>query len=114
MTPPPGRGRRGGGSLELVLDGGVRGEQFRGEVGLADGRVVLREVVAGVAEGADPELSGEVHPRVRVEARGATLAPDRIVGHDRHLGQNLARGDQRAEWNDTLLRLHLGVGPDVP
>ena len=108
------RGRRGGGSLELVLDGGVRGEQFRGEVGLADGRVVLREVVAGVAEGADPELSGEVHPRVRVEARRATLAPNRIVGHDRHLGQNLARGDQRAERNDTLLRLHLGVGPDVP
>ena len=68
----------------------------------------------GVAEGTDPDLPVKVHPRVRVEARGATLAPDRIVGHDRHLGQNLARGDQRAERNDTLLCLHLGVGPDVP
>ena len=108
------RRRRPCGPLELVLDGGVGGEQLGGEVGLADGRVVLGKVVSRVAEGTDPQLRVEVHPRVRVEARRATLAPNGIVGHDGHLGQNLARGDQRAEGNDALLCLHPGVGPDVP
>jgi hypothetical protein len=75
---------------------------------------VRGEVVARVAEGADPELAVEIHARVRVEARRAALAPHGVVRHDGHLGQVFPGGHERAEGHDALRGLDLAVRPDVP
>mmetsp|Transcript_600 Transcript_600/g.2454 ORF Transcript_600/g.2454 Transcript_600/m.2454 type:complete len:203 (-) Transcript_600:235-843(-) len=108
------RGRWGLGSLQVVLDGGVRREELRGQVRLGDARVVRGEVVARVAEGADPELAVEIHARVRVEARRAALAPHGVVRHHGHLGQVFPGGHERAEGHHALRGLDLAVRPDVP
>lgn len=68
------RRRRGGGVVGgggLVLDGGELGVKLAGDVGLRDGGVVMGEVVAREAEGADPDLGGEVDAAVRVDHGGA-------------------------------------------
>lgn len=44
-------------------------------------RIVRREVVARVAEGAGPDFGGKVHRRIRVEDRAARLAGHRVVLH---------------------------------
>ena len=72
------------------------------------------EVVAGVAERADPELAVEIDARVGVEAGGASLAAHRVVGDHGHVREDLTRGHHRAERDDAFRRLDLAVGPDVP
>lgn len=69
----------GVGEREDVLDGGVLGVEFAGEVGFGDGVVVRGEVVALVAEGADPDLGGEVDAGEGVEGGGAGLTTERGV-----------------------------------
>lgn len=58
------------------MDGGVLRIELAGEVGLGDHGVVRREVVALVAEGADPDLGREVYARERVEDGRAGLASE--------------------------------------
>ena len=77
-------------------------------------RVVRGEVVPRVAKRADPQLAVEINTRVRIEARGAPLAPHRVVRHGGHVWQVLPRRDKRAERHHALRRLDLAVGPDVP
>lgn len=48
-----------GGSL-VVLDGGVLGKELGREIVVGDGGVVRGEVVALKAQGADPDLGGEI------------------------------------------------------
>ena len=96
------------------LDGGVGGKQLGWEVRLGDGGVVRRKVVAGVTEGADPQLPVEVDAGVRVQTRRAPLAPHGVVGHHRHLRKRFARRHHRAEWHDALGGFDLAVGPHVP
>lgn len=52
--------RQARGAWQQVLDGREVGDQLGRQVGLAQGRVVRREVVAHVAEGACPRLSNEI------------------------------------------------------
>jgi hypothetical protein len=44
----------------VVLDGSVLGEELGGEIVIGDGGVGGGEVVALEAEGADPDLGGEI------------------------------------------------------
>ena len=67
-------GAGGGGGGGGVLDGGVLRVELAGEVGLGYGGVVRGETVTLVAEGADPDLGGEVDAREGVECGGAGLA----------------------------------------
>lgn len=64
------------GSGKSVLDGGVLGEEFGGDVGFGDGGVVVGEVVALEAEGADPDVGGEVDAAEGVEDGRARLAAE--------------------------------------
>jgi len=63
-----------------VLDGGVVGEKFRGQVVLRDLRIVGRELIPLVTEAADPVLAHEVNSVVRVEHGAAQTTRDTIVG----------------------------------
>mmetsp|Transcript_470 Transcript_470/g.1094 ORF Transcript_470/g.1094 Transcript_470/m.1094 type:complete len:714 (+) Transcript_470:262-2403(+) len=105
---------RGDGARKGVLHGAIVGEQLRGQVVLVDGGVVRGEVVARVAEGADPDLGGEVHARVRVQHGAAALAGHRLVGHHRQVRQLLVWAVHRREGHHALGRLQLAVRPDVP
>ena len=49
-----------------------------------DAPVVRGEVVAGIAEGACPDLRGEVCPDVGVQDRAALLAWHRCIGYYLH------------------------------
>lgn len=60
------RWRRGGLGGEGVLDGGVLWVELGGDVGFADHGVVLWEVIALEAKGADPDLGGEVDAGVGI------------------------------------------------
>lgn len=109
------RRRRGGGiGGEGVLDGGVLGVELAGEIGLGDERVVRREVIALVAEWADPDLGGEVDAGERVEDGGAGLAAERRVGERGDVGVEPDRGDAGGEWDHALAGLDLRAGPHVP
>lgn len=66
---------------ERVLDGGVLGEEFGGEVVGGDVLVVRREGVALQAEGADPQLASDVDLAVGVEDTTARLARHGLVQH---------------------------------
>jgi len=57
-----------------VLDGSVLGVEFAGEIGLRNGSVMRREVVALEAERTDPDLGGEIDASKGVESGGACLA----------------------------------------
>ena len=54
-------------------------------MGFGDLRVVHGEVVAGVAEGAAPDLRDEIDLCERIKDGAALLAADRLVREDRHL-----------------------------
>lgn len=99
---------------EGVLDGGVLRIELAGEVGLGDHGVVGREMVALEAEGADPDLGGEVHAREGVEDGGAGLAPERRVGERGDLTVVPDRRDADGEWDHALAGLDLGARPCVP
>jgi len=101
--------------VELVLDSGVLGIEFGREVGFGDLGVVRGKVVAVVAEGADPDLGGEVDAREGVEDGGAGLAAERRVGErGGNVGVGAEEGDGCSEGDDALARLHLGARPQVP
>lgn len=106
-----------GGAGEEVLDGGALREELGGDVGLGDGGVVGREVVAGEAERADPDLGSEVDAGEGVEeGRAGGLAAERRV-RERRRGERLGRadrGDRGGERHDAAARLHLGARPGVP
>ncbi|RWW07863.1 hypothetical protein GW17_00028730, partial [Ensete ventricosum] len=80
-----------------------------------DAGVVRGEVVAGEAEGADPDLGEEVDAGKGVEDRAARrLAAERGVREDDEEGGGTDRGDGGGDGDDALARLHLGPGPRVP
>lgn len=97
-----------------VLDGGVLRVELAGEVGLGDQGVVRREMVALVAEGADPDLGVEVDAREGVEDGGAGLAPQRRVGERGDVRVAPDRSDAGGEWDHALAGLDLGAWPDIP
>lgn len=53
---------RGSGFLDsqtgLILDGGVLREQFRGQIGLGNGLIMMGEVISIQTEAANPDLGG--------------------------------------------------------
>ncbi|RWV86489.1 hypothetical protein GW17_00051610, partial [Ensete ventricosum] len=76
---------------------------------------VRGEVVAGEAEGADPDLGGEVDAGKGVEdGRARRFAAERGVGEDDKGGGGADRGDGGGDGDHALARLHLGSGPRVP
>lgn len=99
---------------ERVLNCGVLGVELAREVGVGDGGVVGREVVALVAEGADPDLGGEVDAGVGVEDGGAGLAAERRVGERGDVRVGAERGDAGGERDHALAGLHLRARPHVP
>lgn len=101
-------------SGEGVIDGGELGVELGGDVGFGDGGVVVGEVVALVAEGADPEEGGEVDAGVGVEDGGAGLAAERGVREVGNVGVVADRGDRGGQGDDALGGLHLGARPGVP
>lgn len=103
-----------GGEGEGVLDGGVVGVELAGEVGVGDHGVVRREVVALEAEGADPDLGGEVDATEGVEDGGAGLAAERGVREGGDLRVGADRGDHGGEWDHALAGLNLRAWPRVP
>lgn len=78
---------------EGVFDGGVLRVEFAGEIGLGDGVVVRREMVALIAEGTDPDLGGEVDAGEGVEGGGAGFAAERGVREARDVGVRADHGD---------------------
>jgi len=102
------------GEGEDVLDGGVLGVEFAGEVGFGDGVVVRGEVVALVAEGADPDLGGEVDAGEGVEGGGAGFAAERGVLEAGDVRVGTDEGDGGGERDDALAGFDLGAGPHVP
>ena len=96
------------------MDGGVLRVELGGDVGLGDGGVVVGEVVALEAEGADPDVGAEVDAAEGAEHGGAGLAPERRVGERRDVGVGADRGDRGREWDHALAGLDLGAGPRVP
>lgn len=99
---------------ERVLNCGVLGVELAREVGVGDGGVVGREVVALVAEGADPDLGGEVDAGVGVEDGGAGLAAERRVGERGDVRVGVERGDAGGERDHALAGLHFRARPHVP
>lgn len=97
-----------------VLDSGILRVEFAGEIRLGDRRVMRREVVALVAERADPDLGGEIHARKGVERGGAGLAAQRRVGKRGDVGVRPDRRDGGGEWDHALRCLHLSAWPDIP
>lgn len=75
------------------MNRGVLGVELAGEVGLGDRGVVGREMVALVAEGADPDLGGEIDAGEGVEGGGAGLAAERRVGKGWDIRVGPDRGD---------------------
>lgn len=69
--------------LGFVFDGGVLREELGGEVVVGDGLVVVGEVVAVEAEGADPDFGGEVDDGEGVEYGSAIAAAERGVREER-------------------------------
>lgn len=59
---------------ECVLHGGVLRVEFAGEVSFGNSGIMRREVIALVAEGADPDLGSEIDTGEGVESSGAGLA----------------------------------------
>ncbi|RDX67816.1 hypothetical protein CR513_53262, partial [Mucuna pruriens] len=98
-----------------ILNSGILGVKFAGEVGLGDLGVVRGEVVAIVAEGADPDLGGEVNAREGIEDRRAGSAAERGV---RECGRDVRvvtdEGDGGGQGNHALARLHFRARPQVP
>lgn len=90
------------------------GVELAGEVGVRDGGVVGREVVALVAEGADPDLGGEVDPGEGVEDGGAGLAAERRVGERGDVGVGAEGGDAGGKRDHALAGLDLRARPHVP
>lgn len=88
--------------------------ELAGEVGLGDHGVVRGEVVALVAEGADPDLGREVHAREGVEDGRAGLASEGRVREREDIRVRADRGDGRREWDHALAGFHLSARPDVP
>lgn len=107
-------GGRDQGSRERVLDRGVGWEQLRGQVAFGDALVVRREVVSGLALGADPDFGVEVHGGVRIQYRPAVFAQNGLVRHHRHVLELFIGRVQRAHWHDALGGSHSGPRPDVP
>ena len=102
-------------AVKLVLEGGVLGIEFGREVRFGDLGVVRGKVIAVVAEGADPDLGGEVDAREGVEDGGAGLAAERRVGkRGGNARVGAEEGDGCGEGDDALARLHLGARPQVP
>lgn len=99
---------------EGVIDGGVLGVELGRDVGGGDGGVVVGEVVALVAEGADPEEGGEVDAGEGVEDNGAGLASERRVGERGNVGVWADRRDRGGEWDHALAGFDLCSGPGVP
>lgn len=104
----------GVGEREDVLDGGVLGVEFAGEVGFGDGVVVRGEVVALVAEGADPDLGGEVDAGEGVEGGGAGLTTERGVREAGDVRVGTDQSHRRRQRDHALARFNLRTGPHVP
>ena len=101
--------------VKLVLESGVLGIEFGREVRFRDLGVVRGKVVAVEAEGADPDLGGEVDAREGVEDGGAGLAAERRVGErGGNVWVGTEEGNGCGEGYDALARLHLGARPQVP
>jgi len=102
------------GGVGVVLDGGVLREELGGEGVVGDGGVVRGEVVALEAEGADPDLGGEVDDAEGVEDGAARAAPERGVVEDRHRGEVLYRSVDGGDGDDGVLGVLLRAGDHVP
>lgn len=85
--------------------------EFTGEVGFGDLGVVRGEVVAVIAEGADPDLGGEVDAGERVENGGAGFAAERGVAESGNIGVGVEEGDGGGEGNDALARFNFAAWP---
>lgn len=98
----------------VVLDCGVLGEELGGEVLIGNGGVVGREVVAGEAEGADPDLGGVIDGGEGVEDGAAGAASERGVGEDWHVGERLDWGVDSGDRNHAVGGLLLCAGDYIP
>lgn len=115
VNDPQEDGRSRGGARQRVLDGGVVGDELGGQVVLVDVVVVRREVVALVAEGADPDLGFEVDAAEGVEDGGAAaLADDRLVRKDWQVLDRLERRVEASEGDHHARGLKAGGGPHIP
>lgn len=108
--------RRRGGFLErrVVFDGGVLREELRGEVFVGYGGVVGREVVAGEAEGADPDLGGVIDGGEWVEDGAAGATAERGVGEDGHGREGLDRSVDGRDWDYAVCGLLLCAWNHIP
>lgn len=76
--------------------------------------VVRREVVALEADGADPDLGGEIDAREGVESGGAGAAAEGSVGDGLDVAVVADRGDAGGDGDDALAGFDFVAGPDVP
>lgn len=95
------RGRRRE-CVVVVLDGGVVREELGGEIFVGDGGVVRREVVAVVAEGADPDLGDKIDDGEGVEDRAACAASERRVREERGVGEGLDGSVDGGDWDHAI------------
>lgn len=73
-----------------------------------------REVTALVAEGADPDLGGEINTGEGVESSGAGLATQRRVRERGDIRMRTDRGNGSGEWDHALGGFDFGTRPNVP
>lgn len=78
---------------ERISESGVLRIKLSGDIVLGDAGVVGREVVALEAEGADPDLCGEIDTAKGVQRGDAGLAAERGVRKRRNFWVRADRGD---------------------
>lgn len=104
----------GAGGGDVVLDGGAGGVELGGDGGEGDGVVGGWEVVALVADGAQPDLGVVVDDAKGVEDGSAGAASERGVGEELEGGDRVERGVDGGDGDDAVRRLLLGAGDHVP